>query len=97
METFLKRVTLHENMTVKDILSFYEATKKFNVKCQLLCSKHVVETTSLPKLVSFFLTAGSKQDIQIKLEGTQANSFWKSLVSNKENSFLKAYNQNGIA
>ncbi len=93
METFFKKVTLNENMTMKDILSFYEATKKFNVKCQLLCKKHVVETTSLPKLVSFFLTAGSRQDIQIKLEGSQANTFWKSFLSNSENSFVKSYNR----
>lgn len=96
METFFKKVTLNENMTMKDILSFYEATKKFNVKCQLLCKKHVVETTSLPKLVSFFLTAGSRQDIQIKLEGNQANTFWKSFLSNSENSFVKSYNRNRL-
>ncbi|WP_445486534.1 hypothetical protein [Niallia sp. 03133] len=89
METFLKKFTLQEKLTMDDILSFYETSKEFNGKCQLLCKKHVIETTNLPNLVSFFLTANKKQAVHLKLEGQQVKKFWKEFTSKNQLLFEK--------
>lgn len=93
MEMFTKKMVIEEKLSMRDILSFYEAAKEFNGKCQLLCKKNVVEASNLPKLVSFFLTANKAQAIHIKLEGQQVKSFWKQFITKQGNLFASSYQQ----
>ncbi|WP_409304500.1 hypothetical protein [Peribacillus sp. SCS-155] len=67
-------ITIKKKLPIRQIMSLYQETKKYDGNIFFLNKYKVVDGTKLSKLVSFMLTVDENTELKVVIKGTNVQS-----------------------
>ncbi|KUP09530.1 hypothetical protein Q73_02615 [Bacillus coahuilensis m2-6] len=78
-EIYSRKVTMNQSLSMQQVLKLYHFAKDYNGHIYFIERHKKIALSSLPKLVSYFLTSKDKRTFKIVIEGTETNEAFDAL------------------